>query len=240
MEFLAAAAEYAEIWVPRPVVPVVQFGQAVRAISSTGIDLVGIGDMPAGPALLSHLRSFDRIVSWYGANRPEFRAVVDAEFHDALPPADFVRHASDFFLSQVGGPLGEQARIRAGAVERRESVVVHPFSGGRRKNWPLDSFREVAAGLKTPVEWCAGPEEELPGARRFDDLAELATWMAGARVYVGNDSGITHLATATGMPVVAIFVTTDPRVWAPRGGNVTVLRKPSVAEVRVAVSGLFT
>ena len=48
--------------------------------------------------------------------------------------------------------------------------------------------------------------------------------LAGARVFLGNDSGITHLATAAGCPTVAVFGATDPRVWAPRGTHVTVLQ----------------
>jgi ADP-heptose:LPS heptosyltransferase len=43
-------------------------------------------------------------------------------------------------------------------------------------------------------------------------------------MYVGNDSGITHLAAAVGTPVLALFGPTDPTVWAPRGANVTVGR----------------
>ena len=69
---------------------------------------------------------------------------------------------------------------------------------------------------------------------KMDDLYQLACWIATARVYIGNDSGIAHLAAAVGTPVVAIFLASDPRVWAPRGAHVTVLERPSVAEVVAA------
>ena len=76
-----------------------------------------------------------------------------------------------------------------------------------------------------PVKWCAGEEDPpLPGAVRIDDLYELACWLAKARLYIGNDSGITHLAAAVGTPVLALFGPTDPEVWAPRGQNVRVGR----------------
>ena len=55
-----------------------------------------------------------------------------------------------------------------------------------------------------------------------------------ARLYIGNDSGIAHLAAAVGTPVIAIFLASDPRVWAPRGLNVTVLERPSVDDVLAA------
>lgn len=231
MEHLASGADYTEIWVPRPIVPLIRFGQRVRAISATGIDLLGLPDLPLDPALMDHLSSFDDIVSWYGANRPEFRALVMAEFQRALPPSDFCGHAADFFLRQVGAPPGMLPHIPVAPAERREALVIHPFSGGKMKNWPLENFRRVAASSPIEVDWCAGPEEELGGATRFENLLDLAAWLAGAAVYLGNDSGITHLAAAAGVPTVAIFTGSDPRVWAPRGPNVDVLLNPSVEDV---------
>ena len=61
----------------------------------------------------------------------------------------------------------------------------------------------------------------------------LAGASAGARVFVGNDSGPTHLAAATGAPTVALFGPTDPRRFAPRGPAVTVLARPPPAELPV-------
>jgi ADP-heptose:LPS heptosyltransferase len=76
-----------------------------------------------------------------------------------------------------------------------------------------------------PVQWCAGEQDPpLEGAVRIDDLYQLACWLAGARLYIGNDSGVTHLAAAVGTPVLALFGPTDPAVWAPRGPNVRVAR----------------
>ena len=76
-----------------------------------------------------------------------------------------------------------------------------------------------------PVRWCAGPEDQpLQDAVQMDDLYDLACWLARARLSVGNDSGITHLAAAVGTPVLALFGPTDPEIWAPRGPNVRVGR----------------
>jgi len=52
-------------------------------------------------------------------------------------------------------------------------------------------------------------EEPLEGAVKIDDLYDLACWLSTARVYIGNDSGIAHLAAAVGTPVVAIFLASD-------------------------------
>ena len=75
------------------------------------------------------------------------------------------------------------------------------------------------------------PEETLEGAERIDDLYELACWIARARLYIGNDSGISHLAAAVGTPSLAIFLSTDPRIWAPRGQHVRVLERPEISGV---------
>jgi ADP-heptose:LPS heptosyltransferase len=77
--------------------------------------------------------------------------------------------------------------------------------------------------LPLQTEWTCGPEEQLPDAMHFSSLAHFADWVAGARLYIGNDSGVTHLAAALGVPTIAIFGATSPGTWAPRGENVTVL-----------------
>jgi ADP-heptose:LPS heptosyltransferase len=105
--------------------------------------------------------------------------------------------------------------------------VIHPFSGGRRKNWPLEQFCEISRRLPMPVQWCAGPEESLHSAVRMENLWDLACWLAAARVYIGNDSGITHLAAAVGTPTVAIFGPSDPAIWGPRGEHVKIVTEIS-------------
>ena len=224
-------ASYLELWTASATAPLVRFADGALSIPSTGLDLLGVAEPP--PTLLDKLRSFDSIVSWYGANRPDFRQLVQSmglpfTFFRALPPEGAGMHATDYYLEQVRS-LGECEsdgipRI-ACDVEREHFAVIHPFSGSPRKNWPLQNFRTMARELEgtMPVRWCRGREDPpLPGAVRIDDLNELACWLARAELYIGNDSGITHLAAAVGTPVLALFGPTDPAVWAPRGPNVRV------------------
>ncbi len=241
----ALRVEYLEVWVAGQNVPLVRFADRVRSIAETSLDWLGLPDREPPAPLLEALSSFDSIVSWYGANRPEFRAAVAAlglpfQFLPALPP-DSSMHAADYYLAQVGrrGWVG---------VPRLDCprwagdfAVIHPFSGSPRKNWSLENFRTVARHLEKqmPVRWCAGPTETLEGAVRIAGLYELACWLAGARIYVGNDSGITHLAAAAGAPVVAVFVATDPAVWAPRGERVRVVTDAQTADVIHAVESLL-
>jgi len=224
---------YTEVWTTTRNVPLVRWADRVRPIASTGIDRLGIVEPP--PGLVEEMRAFDSIVSWYGANRDEFRDTVASlglgvQFFRALPPEGAGRHAADFYLDQVRtlGPVDSDGmpRIRCD-VPKSDFAAIHPFSGSGAKNWPLANFRALARQLEAtmPVKWCAGPEDPpLPEAERFDDLYELACWLASARLYIGNDSGISHLAAATGTPVIAYFGPTDPVVWAPRGPRVEIRR----------------
>jgi len=231
LEFLRTG--YTEVWVPGPVVPLIRFADRVRAIAGTGLDLIEIpGQRPA--ATVEALRGFDEIVSWYGSGRPEFREAVEElrlhfRFLAALPDEPGV-HASDFYVRQVGA-RASAPRIPCPRLDGGYAVI-HPFSGSAAKNWPLERFQELAGwlGARLPLHWCAGPQESLPGAHRFEDLYDLGCWLAGARVYIGNDSGITHLAAAAGAPVVALFGPTDPEVWGPRGDRVRMVHTPAPGE----------
>ena len=220
--------DYTEVWVRSEVAPLIRFADRVCGIASTRLDLLELPDVVPPPALVERLMSFDSIVSWYGANRAEMRAQVHAlglpfQFLDALPPEGSRTHAADFFLQQAGGSGIAMPRIECPPVERSDFAVIHPFSGSARKNWPLERYRELAQRLPLEVRWCAGPEETLENAVRIGNLWDLACWLASARIYIGNDCGITHLAAAVGTPVVAIFGPTDPALWAPRGDQVRIV-----------------
>ncbi len=212
-ELEAARADYTEIWCPRPTLPLIRFADRTRALIDTGIELVGVVE----GATVPELAGFDSIYSWYGTNRSEFQEAV--------------RHLPFTFFPALPIPPGGIPRIEVPAAPVENFAAIHPFSGSAKKNWPLEHFRRVAAQLEMPVKWTAGPDESLDDAVRFADLYKLACWLSTARVYLGNDSGISHLAAAVGTPVIAIFFSTDPEIWAPRGPHVTVLCDPDVDQV---------
>ena len=122
----ALRTEYTEVWISRPVAPLVLFADNVRALADTGIDLAGLPGLPVPPIF----DSFDRIHSWYGTQREDFRAAVahlPFIFYPALPTAP----PSGVPRIGLSGP-------------RHGSVILHPFSGSAKKNWPLEHFRELA------------------------------------------------------------------------------------------------
>jgi ADP-heptose:LPS heptosyltransferase len=119
-------------------------------------------------------------------------------------------------------------------------IAVHPGSGGRQKCWPASSFAAVIDRLTDQginLLLICGPADrevlrDVEVHRRSSDRVvllgdppplKLAAVLSVCDSFLGNDSGVTHLAAAVGCPTVAIFGPTDPVMWGPRGQHVTIL-----------------
>ena len=231
LQFLKTS--YTEIWCAQQNVPLARFADRAISIGSSGLDRIAV--LPSED-VLQRLRAFDDIYSWYGTAHPEFRDAVSTlpfRFFDALPPPGTALHATEFFCAQVGAAVGAASVtpvIDPGPRRQEDFIILHPFASSPSKRWPLEHFRKLAAVLDRTC-WCAGPEEPLADAVRIRDLYELAQWISTARAYVGNDSGITHLAAAVGIPVVVLFGPTDSSIWAPRGKNVRVISRTPIHQI---------
>ena len=122
-----------------------------------------------------------------------------------------------------------------------DEIVLHPGSGSPKKCWPY--FNQLGKMLANPVVLIGPSEEEFNTPHRILrnlPLADVLNLLRSCRLYVGNDSGITHLAGYIGCPTVALFGPTDPRVWGPLGRRVRIIwRKPiesiSPEDVRQAI-----
>lgn len=121
-----------------------------------------------------------------------------------------------------------------GLKEGERVLAIHPGSGSPAKNWSPENFARVADGMsrRAKVLLISGPandgvEEVRRALKKADSfvvdnlpLLQLAALLQTSTAYLGNDSGITHLAAALGIPTVAIFGPTDPAIWGPRGPEV--------------------
>jgi heptosyltransferase-3 len=128
-----------------------------------------------------------------------------------------------FFL---GVPQTEIPRARLFAEPRRIAqpyAVLHPVASAPDKTWPSRNFRAVAEHLEhlsiEPV-FIAGPGEDLTAFAQYRHLAgapleEIKSLIAGASLFVGNDSGPAHMAAAFGLSVVVLFGSSDPDTWHP-------------------------
>lgn len=146
-----------------------------------------------------------------------------------------------------------RARLRELGMKGRP-VAVHPGSGSPAKNWPVERHVAIIRRLREQGREVVGiigeadAEEapvlarEVPGLPLLAGLAlpELAETLAECRGYLGNDSGITHLAAAVGLPVVALFGPSDADKWSPRGrGGVKVVRAPEGELERLEVAAVW-
>lgn len=117
----------------------------------------------------------------------------------------------------------------------RNVHVIHAGSGSPKKNWPMACFLEIARRIceerkEVPFFLVGEADEAVADAvTHFDvvrnlTLLEVASLLSASYTYLGNDSGITHLAAALGLPVTALFGPSSLEQWGPRGPQVTILR----------------
>jgi heptosyltransferase-3 len=154
---------------------------------------------------------------------------------DVLRLADAIGIARVGRLVCPGDEEGQGGRRRSQALSQdteRDYAVIHAAPMFHYKRWTADGWRTVAAtllarGFKVVATGGPGAEERaflddvwgpLPGVERRDgqlSWPQLAQLLAGARLFVGPDTSVTHLAAAAGCPTVALFGPTDPRMWGP-------------------------
>ncbi len=146
------------------------------------------------------------------------------------PPPELVLPADSHTLTEK--------LLFAESLEPNRFLAIHPGSGSPRKNWSSEKFAELVGlarrnGLgvlilegeadQDPVRRLFMSTNEILPVLKDLDLTTVAALLTRSRAYIGNDSGITHLAAALKIPTYALFGPTDPVVWAPRGCRVHVL-----------------
>jgi len=149
------------------------------------------------------------------------------------------------FAERIFPSIDDQEFARGFLVSVPQPIIaMHPGSGSHEKNWPLENW----IGLFSPDSRFADLERLLVISGEADEaqtdelerewknrgvrftrnlpLPRLAAVLERA-IFIGHDSGISHLAAAAGANSILLFGPTDPDVWAPRNENVRVLRPPS-------------
>ena len=155
-------------------------------------------------------------------------------------------HATEVFLK----PLEQLAIFDADPVPRlkiafgnraNNSIAIHPGSGSERKNWPEEHWQELLKRVVSETNWrvlLVGGEAEEPRLQALSSLVplerlnialrqplpELAARLAANDLFIGHDSGITHLAAAVGLRGVALWGETAPNIWRPRSDRFELLR----------------
>ena len=199
-------------------------------------------------------RAFEERIGWF---QKASSVPADAGRYFVFDPASGLP-VSRYFFDRTAAFVGEKAfpggcafddfiRLPGAASELRTGpAVIHPGSGSARKCWPLERFLELAGDLARSGlagRFVAGEAEPEIAARLrgaplpsgwdvlvSPPLSGLAALLETAPVYVGNDSGVTHLAAACGAPVVALFRTEFAVSWRPFGRTI-VLAADEVMEI---------
>ncbi len=213
------------------------------------------------PDLCLNLHGGSRSIAFTALSGARFRAGFahfrgSAVYNVKIPRAqdilaeERIVHTAEHIASamfHLGVPRAEIPRARLAAPRPepgRPYAVIHAQASAPDKTWPAERFQEVALHLK---EEC-GLEPVFIGAAGDDlrpfvvhrilagqPLAAVKKLMAGASLFVGNDSGPSHMAAAFGVPVVALFGKSDPHIWRPWRTETVVLQSPdSIAAIPVA------
>ena len=166
------------------------------------------------------------------------------------PPAGEKIHVTEFLLDNLMDcglleapheddgifTLQREPNTDAGRSINTEKIIIHPGSGSTRKRWPLAQFLKLADVLSKrglqPHFVCGPAEPDLAEALQLQnqkvqnpsELTALVDWLESAGGYIGNDSGVSHLAAFLGLPSVVIFGPSDPVRWRPVGPRVEIVR----------------
>jgi heptosyltransferase-3 len=151
-------------------------------------------------------------------------------------------------LADVLGPLGltlrdPVPRLAVGPKPGKSNTFAfHVGSGSAQKNWPIDHWTELTQQLDGFFDdfLLVGGEADDQVVREFRarcriprlrtllnaSLTDVCQALNECAVFVGHDTGVTHLAAAVGIPTIALFGPTNPNIWAPLGEHVSVLQSP--------------
>jgi hypothetical protein len=166
-----------------------------------------------------------------------FADSIDPAVYSSGRPAPAIVHLNAALLREGLQWLAERGWNKGDSL-----TALHAGAGSEEKRWPLERFNRLARHFvfeeKRKLLVIEGPAEsglakqitpELPADNAFRaeclSLGLLAAVMKQCRFFIGNDSGIAHLAAALKVQSVVLFGPTLPQHWAPLGEHVTVIRK---------------
>jgi heptosyltransferase-2 len=213
-------------------------------IFETNLRRCGVQNLICGPARVVEsaghaVRQLARPIEELGINV--------ADFAERIFPSIGDREFAQEFLKLMPQPI----------------VAIHPGSGSHEKNWPLEKwiglfsldsrFADLKRLLVISGEADEAQTDQLQrewknrGAHFLRNLPlPRVAAVIERSIFIGHDSGISHLAAAVGANCILLFGPTNPDVWAPKNENVQVLRAPSgklndlqIETVEAALAGLL-
>jgi lipopolysaccharide heptosyltransferase III len=240
------------------------YAQAVRSIEYGALSSFFAANSKLPAELANYFASFDLIISYLydpdGIFDNSLRRCGVENLIQGPAKIDNSVHAA----RQLAKPVDElgtevvdlAAKIFPSAEDRqfalyflrdlpRPILAIHPGSGSKKKNWPLENWIELGNDLfaresfRGSILVISGEADHAQVARLEElwenervafakdlQLVHLAALVENS-IFVGHDSGISHLAAAAGAKCILLFGPTNPEVWAPKNENVQMIQAPS-------------
>lgn len=221
-----------------------RFGIDYLVEEAADFDLLYHGE--SAPVAQSALARFDRVFAFKHDPDGSLSAALERihprlKLIPPLPPRGYRGSYPAYLLERMDASPPETFPPLTASGARNGLLAAAPGSGSEKKNWPVEQYASLLRRLRGNAEVFLGPAEE-DGPRREEFMAlgaiEGVTLLRGAAIetvadrlaraarYVGGDSGVTHLAAALGVPVLALWGQSNPAVWGPLGANARVLAAP--------------
>ncbi len=208
---------------------------------------------PLPPSFAAELATFDLVLNFWpdpdGDLTRHFRNLSAPIFLTAPALPTLAPAAAHYCepLRSLGLTSGSFHYTLSAPVASARLIAIHPGSGSAKKNWPLARWIELCRWLRdahrTELLIITG-EADAPAATALAPfgiaahqlpLPQLVARLAQCHLFVGHDSGISHLAAACTVSSLLLFGPTDPAVWAPPAPHVRVLKQgPSLDSISVA------
>lgn len=184
-------------------------------------------------------------------------AILGAGVPTVIEPACFIKvdlNVGSMMLSALE-PIGITnfdvvPRLPVKTTKRNRTIAFHTSSNADNKNWNIDNWLLLVKALKVYYDLLivCGPKDAKAteyilnnyshplDKNRMDvlcnvSLSELSERLSECALFIGHDTGVTHLATAVGTPTIALFGGTNPRVWGPRGTNISFVTSSTLENI---------
>jgi heptosyltransferase-3 len=239
---------YIELWGIHPQAGLLQSIDRVDRLDRLDVAPLFVSN-PIAPVLRRRLKGFDLAVSFLSdPDGVVAENLASAGVQSVIKCSPIVRpgvHAVRQ-LAAVLDPIGVELRdpVPRLKIDRKPDqgslLGFHPGSGSQAKNWPVERWSEFVEAIAPKFEKLVliGGEADDEVIRAFrlrcrgaafdtmirPNLWDLARVLSTCTIFVGHDTGVTHLSAAVQTPTVALFGPTDPEVWRPLGDHVEIIQ----------------
>ena len=241
---------FVELVAPFPAALLAQYGGAhsLCDLSSAAFVSLFTDDVSLDGALRERLREVDCVISYLSDPKRTLRTKIEncgSRFISGPFRLNEQRLPASVQLAERLRELGLVVVDPAPRLFLKRQFIsgtrafFHVGSGSSAKNWPAPSWSALAAKLEEQFDellLVSGEADEVSTAeflrtyrgsklkvRSNLSILDLAQELAAADLFIGHDTGVTHLAAALSVPTIALFGPTDSMIWCPLGENVTMV-----------------